>query len=283
LLFFLLFAILLWMIAQAEEDSIVPDSSFATCMKCAWQSLTTVGYGVVSPRGFWANLVTSIGVVLSLVYDAIGIGVIYQNLTNAHRKVRFVMHSTVACICRANPKEGIPMRLECRAHHLGDHALVEPCCRLTLVRWRSGQGGIGRVAIQFQELDVGLPTRPQISNVLAFLQFPWSVVHYIDESSPLREYIAIDEVSGAPMPTGAMARDHVEVIFSTLGTAASTGNAFESRTSYITKSIRFGERFEDALLHDPHSTTSSLRVDLSRLSETVPEDPDNLLLPQCYG
>ena len=87
-----------------------------------------------------------------------------------HCQVRTIVHSTSACICRANVREGLPMRFECRAHHLGDHSLVEPIVRLTLARWRSGQDGIGRVCLQFKELDVGSPTRPQISGVLAFLQ-----------------------------------------------------------------------------------------------------------------
>lgn len=84
-----------------------------------------------------------------------GIGVIYQNLTNAHKKVKSIVHSRTACICRANEAEGLPMRFECRVHHLADHAPVEPTCRLTLARWRSGQNGHGRVCIQFQEMEVG--------------------------------------------------------------------------------------------------------------------------------
>lgn len=116
--------------------------------------------------------------------------------------------------------------------------------------------------------------------MLAFLQYPWTVVHYIDDKSPLAAYVRVG-ADGSPMPTPAMEHDHVEIIVHVIGTAASTGNAFESRISYIPSSIRCGHRFVDALTHRPGQRT--LTVDLDQLSETVPEDPEDLLLPQCYS
>ena len=53
------------------------------------------------------------------------------------------------------------------------------------------------------------------------------------------------------------------------------------RQCYTIHNTIFGHRFDDALLHDP--SDSSLRVDLSRFSRTVPEDPAvGLLKPQCF-
>lgn len=53
-----------------------------------------------------------------------------------------------------------------------------------MARYRSGAGREGRVCIEFQELQLGNKTP-----AVAFLQFPWSVVHYVDETSPLAEYV----------------------------------------------------------------------------------------------
>lgn len=90
------------------------------------------------------------------------------------------------------------------------------------------------------------------------------------------------QADGTPAPTERMRQEHIEIIVSVLGTAASTGNGFESRTSYTIDSIRFGHRFADAL-HRRADGEGTLVVDISKLSETIPEDPAKLLLPQCFG
>ena len=71
--------------ANDEEDapSISPDTSWYSCVACAWQSLTTVGYGGVSTASWSTNIVCSTGVLLSLIFDAMGIGVFYQRMRHA--------------------------------------------------------------------------------------------------------------------------------------------------------------------------------------------------------
>ena len=69
----------------------------------------------------------------------------------------------------------MPLRFECRVHHLSDHALVDPTVKLTMARWRSGQDGRGRVCLEFQQLELG-----NKAPLIAFLQYPYSVLHHID-------------------------------------------------------------------------------------------------------
>lgn len=71
----------------------------------------------------------------------------------------------------------------------------------------------------------------------------------------------------------------MEIIVCALGTAASTGNTCESRASYTTKNIDVGSRFADALVR---ATDGALMVDKSQISKTLPEDPADLVLPQCF-
>lgn len=84
----------------------------------------------------------------------------------------------------------------------------------------------------------------------------------------------------APKPADGFAQDHVEIICIVLGTAAATGNSFESRHSYTIHNIKFGHRFADALVHQ--TSDGTLAVDLSQFSRTLPEDPACLLRPQCF-
>ena len=85
---------------------------------------------------------------------------------------------------------------------------------------------------------------------------------------------------GEPVAGENWAADHVEVICTILGTAASTGNTCESRLSYTIHNTVFGHRFADALVHNPSDQT--LSVDLSLFNEVVPEDAAALLKPQCF-
>lgn len=264
-------AFLFWLIALGDPNTLLPDSSWQSCCLCAWQSVTTVGYGAVTTNSAAANVVGAVAVVLCLVFDAVGIGVFYQHISNPADKKASILHSTCACISRAQP--GMPIRFECRVHHLADYALVSPSCKLTLARFHTGQDGAGRVSIEFEEL--------QISNKCdrsAFLQYPWSVVHFVDERSALAKYIQTS-ASGEPKAGESFGREHVEIICSVNGAAATTGDSFESRHSYTLENTRFGHCFADALIHTPNGTLS---VDVSQLSETMPEDPANLLKPQCF-
>jgi len=66
---------------------------------------------------------------------------------------KMIIHSSTACVCRANKMRGLPMRLECRVHHLADHALVDPNCKLYMAVWHSGQDGLTRACIELQPLE----------------------------------------------------------------------------------------------------------------------------------
>ena len=96
LVFTLFTALLFFLIALGDDEdspSLSPDASWKSCVQCAWQSVTTVGYGGIATEGFWASGVCATAVVLSLVFDAIGIGVFYQRLSNASIKARSIVHS----------------------------------------------------------------------------------------------------------------------------------------------------------------------------------------------
>ncbi|KAL3903510.1 MAG: hypothetical protein SGPRY_011646 [Prymnesium sp.] len=188
----LVLALLFFIIAHWEENSLYPDASWWSCVQCSWQTLTTVGYGSVSTTGYAASIIGAIAVVASLCFDAAGIGIFYTRFSNASLKSRSILHSERAVICRAC--EWMPPRLEVRVFHISDHALVDPSVKLTMARWHSGQDGIGRVSIEFVSLPLA-NKQPDIG----FLQYPYSILHFIDKASPLYPYIGF-EADGTPFP-----------------------------------------------------------------------------------
>jgi len=101
----------------------------------------------------------------------------------------------------------------------------------------------------------------------ALLQYPYSVVHFIDADSPLNAY------------TTPAALADIEVILIVTGTAAATGNGCEYRASYGAGDIRFGRRFSDVLHFEADGT---LGIDMDRFDTTVPEDALEDWRPETY-
>ena len=60
--------------------------------------------------------------------------------------------------------------------------------------------------------------------LIAFLQYPYSVVHHVVEGSPLYDYVRVDD-DGTPRARPALQQNHIEIIVTVLGTTASTGAA----------------------------------------------------------
>ena len=92
-------------------------------------------------------------------------------MTNASIKTRAIMHSDT-CVIRQGESPGSRL-FECRIHHIADHALVDPIVKLTMAKWHHNESG--RVSIEFIDLPVSNKTSR------AFIQFPWSTIHIIDE------------------------------------------------------------------------------------------------------
>lgn len=129
------------------------------CFLCSWQTVTTVGYGVVFPRGHLANLACCLACVLSLVLDCFATGIFFAKMANAATKARSILHSSTAVITSAGTPSQInggkhangagaevgggPKFFECRIHHASDDVLVDPYVRLYMSSWKSGQDGKG--------------------------------------------------------------------------------------------------------------------------------------------
>mgnify|MGYP002880614152 CR=1 FL=1 len=174
-------------------------------MQVSWTSLTTVGYGNFYPVSASSSGATAAFTCFSIICDTVWVGILYQKLSAPNRIPRKTLrHSSRAVLASATGDPvrgcgpfgrrghlGFPMRFECRIHHASSHAMVETKVYLTMARFRGGTcgprptcaGTLGRVCIEFKRLKIGNDT----DDNLAFLQYPWSAVHWIDEESPLAE------------------------------------------------------------------------------------------------
>lgn len=281
----------------ALADGTHPEVDWNWAMQVSWTSLTTVGYGNFYPVSASSSGATAAFTCFSIICDTVWVGILYQKLSAPNRIPRKTLrHSSRAVLASATGDPvrgcgpfgrrghlGFPMRFECRIHHASSHAMVETKVYLTMARFRGGTcgprptcaGTLGRVCIEFKRLKIGNDT----DDNLAFLQYPWSAVHWIDEESPLAEYIVCRD--GRPQLKPSFIGDHVEIICTVIATAASTGSECESRISYTAETINVRHRFADCLRHQ---ASGMLEIDLKNFDRTEPEDADQSLnvLPQCF-
>lgn len=132
------------------------------------QTLTTMGYGRISPVGFWASVVASIEAMVGLLGFALATGILYGRFSRPEAKLLFSKNLLVA------PYNGINS-LQFRLANLRDHPLIEVEVQLLISRIEIEKG----LAIRkFYTMSL---ERKQIS----FLPTSWTVVHPIDESSPM--------------------------------------------------------------------------------------------------
>jgi inward rectifier potassium channel len=132
------------------------------------QTLTTVGYGRISPVGFWTSVVASVEAMAGLLGFALATGILYGRFSRPVAKILYSPNVLVAPYNNINS-------LQLRIANLRDHQLIEIEVQLLLSRIEMERNQPMR---KFYTLSL---ERKQIS----FLATSWTIVHPIDESSPM--------------------------------------------------------------------------------------------------
>lgn len=132
------------------------------------QTFTTVGYGHISPRGFWASFLAAVEALIGLLSFALATGLFYGRFS---KPKAFILFSKNALISPYQDNKALMMRL---VPHKNTN-LFDLDAKVTL--------GIqiekdGEVSNKFYALDL------EISQ-LNSLSLNWTLVHYINETSPL--------------------------------------------------------------------------------------------------
>ena len=163
----LLFALLY----LAEPGSIVNarPGSFADAFFFSVQTMATIGYGSLAPATLFANLVVTAETVVGLLSFALITGLLFTRFSRPSARVLF---SDVAVIA---PFDGMPA-LMFRMANARRNNILQAEVRVTLLRREvSGDGS----EMQRQR-DLKL-----VRHQSSFFGLSWTVVHPIDETSPL--------------------------------------------------------------------------------------------------
>ncbi|MGA7234041.1 MAG: ion channel [Bryobacteraceae bacterium] len=181
-------------------------------------TLSTVGYGNISPRGMAANAVASFEALIGVLGLAVATGLLFGRVSRPSARIGFSETVVVA------PYQDITA-LEFRIINRRPNILVDTEARILLMTVEVADGVPGR-KFEFLKLER--------ENVL-FLATPWTIVHPIDSESPLFGKTAED-----------LARLQAEVLILIKAFDDTFAQSVQQRYSYRHDEFVWGRRFAPA-------------------------------------
>ena len=233
-------------IADARPDSFADAFSFSV------QTMATIGFGRLNPVTPYADALVAVEAAVGLIGAAFATGLVFAK---ASRPRAAALFSRVALV---SPMTGVPT-LHFRIGNARGTDIVDAAVTVTALRDTVTPEGTHLR----RQLDLRLVRRAS-----PFFRLTWTVMHPIDEDSPLRD---VDWERGDPTLLGILA-----VLTGHDGTYGSTVYA---RHAWDVSAIRRGERFVDVLSQLPDGR---LMVDYTRFHDTEP-DPAVLRPPPAAG
>jgi inward rectifier potassium channel len=238
------FAWLYWL-SPGDVTNAAP-GSFADVFFFSTETLATVGYGVMAPATLYGHIVSAVEIVTGMAFTAIFTGLLFVRFSRAKAKILF---SEDAVVTMHNGRRA----LMARAVNGRLTIMSNASARLFLLLVEQTEEGVSYRRLH----DLPLQRSHQPLFVV-----PWTVIHVIDEASPLDKYDAERLAhSDAFLILTIETRDH-----------ALSALVHEIK-SYRPDHIRFGMRFAETVRQDE---TGQAIADLSRIGML---EPDNGTIP----
>ena len=198
----------------------VMSSPFGRAFIFSVETLSTIGYGNIVPVGFAANAVVTVEALSGLTGFAIATGLLFARFSRPTANILFSSHAVIA------PYQGTNA-LEFRVANARSNELIEVTAKVIVSR--------------FEQVD-GVSTRRYYPLTLerdgvVFLPLTWTVVHPIDEKSPLH-----GETTESVRSTGTEILVLLKAFDETFSTIVQT------RTSYGFDDVVWGARFANAFM-----------------------------------
>lgn len=201
---------------QGVEIGTDPFSKFLQAFFFSSQTLTTVGYGHISPVGFWANVIASLESFMGILSFAMVTGLLYGRFTRPRAYLIFSEHMLVAPY--KDRGKGLMLRVASyKNNHLTDVEAQVTAALHTL-------DGDKRVTRFYQ-----LPLEITRINSMAL---SWTIVHILDENSPMYGFTERDFMD-----------NRLELIVSIKAFDDHFSNTVQQRTSYHHSELVYGARF----------------------------------------
>ena len=207
------------------------------------QTFTTVGYGRINPVRPGADMIASAESMTGLLSFALVTGMLYGRFTRPRAYLAFSEHALISPY-----KEGlglmfrmVPYKIN---HHITDaHAVVNIAFAIT--ENEKQEYKFYRLKLERSRVDM--------------LNMNWTVVHPIDEESPLLHFTEED-----------MQRSDLELYVQVTGFDPIFSNTVLQRTSYTYKEIVWGAKFKPMYRESADGNTTILELDKLNDYELMP-------------
>jgi inward rectifier potassium channel len=211
----------LYVLGGADVLSNMPTNSYTEAWMHAFffssQTITTVGYGHISPNGYYASLLASLESFLGLLFFALISGLLYGRFS---RPIANIWFSPNALVSPYQGGTGLMFRIV----NPRKSELLEAMVEVTLaINQRDEE--TGEVARRFFPLNLEIPR-------IAFFNLAWTLVHPIAEGSP---------VFGLSETEFLEANAEILVLFK--GMDESTEQLVHARYSYISTEVVWNAKF----------------------------------------
>jgi inward rectifier potassium channel len=225
-------------ITHARPGSFADDFFFSV------QTMGTIGYGTMAPETDGANLLVVLESTLSLVSTALVTGLVFAKFSRPSARLMFSQQVAIG------PMNGVPT-LAFRVGNQRSNLIVEAEFRVALVRTEITREG----KVFYRSIDLHLTRSRALS-----LSRAWTVLHTVDESSPLF----------GETPETLVAAD-AELLITVMGIDDTWMQSVHSSHRYFAADIAWGAEHADILSEAGDVMTLDLR-NFHRLQATAPSE-----------
>jgi inward rectifier potassium channel len=233
----LLFAAVYWAVPGSISNARA--GAFGDAFFFSIETLATVGYGVMTPATLYGHLVASTEIFVGMFLTALTTGAFFARFARPSARMVF---SETAVVTPYAGGQALMMRVASRRLQ----GISEARARLNY--YRNEAFGEGRFR-RFDELKL-------VRSSIPVLTLSWTVIHVIDEESPL--FGMTDERMAAEAPA---------IMLSISGFDEAISSVVNDRQTYRRENMRFGHVFIDMLRDLPDGM---IELDLTRIHDTRP-------------
>lgn len=254
------FGFLWWLITYFRGGNVCVDNvdSFTSAFLFSLETQTTIGYGgrQITPNCPEAVVLLNVQSLIGFIIGAFMLGLIFAKLSRPRNRAETILFSRNAVVAVRDGK----MCLMFRVGDVRKSQILEAVVRVYLFRKRKTREGIELPFYQ-QKLPVGIDwscDENLLEDSTIFLILPLTIVHVIDENSPLYEM----------RPKDVLNCDF-EIVVVLEGTVEATSMLVQAKTSYIADEILWGHEFVSTT-DESKWRSGRYRVDFSVFDDTRP-------------
>lgn len=187
------------------------------------QTITTVGYGAIAPTGVWPNVVASFEAFVGLMTFAMATGLLYGRFSKPRAKL---LYSSNALISPYRGKTGLMFRIA----NARSSQMINVSAKVMFSLIEEDEDG--ELKRKFYRLNLEM-------DLIDSLPASWTIVHPIDENSPLAE-----------ASEKSLADGQAEILIALEGYDDTYAQQVHARSSYKYDEIIFNAKFKKIFSRD---------------------------------